>query len=74
MSVGLNVLEYADGTGEVDRVGTGGVKEEAGMRRGLAWDGGGADVSCATGLETVLARPREKTSPGRGGRDDEGKA
>jgi len=74
VSVGLNVLEYVDGAGEVDRVGTGGVMEETGKRPGLTCDGGGADVSGATGLDTVLARPREKTNPGRDGRDDEGVA
>ena len=61
------MLEYVDGTGEVDRVGTGGVTA---MRRGLARIDEGA-VSGATGLDTVLARPREKTSPGFDGRDDE---
>jgi len=71
VSVPLNVLEYVDGAGEVDRVGTSGVTEETGMRRGLTCDGGGADVSGGTGLDNVLARPREKTIPGRDGRDDE---
>ena len=64
------MLEYVDGTGEIDRVGTGGVAEETATRRGLTCSGGGA-VSGATGLDTVLALPREKTNPGFDGRDDE---
>lgn len=71
MSVGVNVLEYVDGAGEVDRIGTGGVMEETGTRPGLTCDGGRANVSGAIGLDTVLARPREKTIPGRDGRDDD---
>lgn len=46
------------------------VTEETVTRRGLTCGGVGA-VSGAMGLDTVLARPREKTNPGLNGRDDE---
>jgi hypothetical protein len=72
-SVGLNVLEYIDGSGDVDRVGTGEVVEayvEPLTEPGLTGGGGRMEVSGVAVWDTVLERPREK-SPGREGREDE---
>lgn len=64
------MLEYIDGSGDVDRVGTGEVAE-AYMEPGLTGGGGGVDmeVSGTTVCDTVLERPREK-SPGREGLEE----
>jgi hypothetical protein len=74
-SVGFSVLEYMDGDGEVDRrVGAGDVAEvcmNPGTEPGLTCSGGGRVVSGLAKLDTVLARPRVKTSPGREGRDED---
>lgn len=72
-SDGLSVLEYIDGSGDVDRVGTGDVVEaydEPIIEPGLRGGGGGAEVSGAGVCDTVLERPREKIS-GREGRDED---
>jgi hypothetical protein len=69
------VLEYIDGSGDIDRVGTGEVAEayvEPGTEPGLTGGGGGIVVSGIV-CDTVLERPREK-SPGREGREEEGVA
>lgn len=71
-SVGLNVLEYIDGSGDIDRVGTGEVAEayvEPTTEFGLTGGGGGIVVSGIV-CDTVLERAREK-SPGREGREEE---
>lgn len=72
-SIGLCVLEYIDGSGDIDRVGTGDVGEgydgprtEVGLRGG----GGGMEVSGTGVCDTVLERPREKMN-GREGRDED---
>jgi hypothetical protein len=73
MSVGLNVLEYIDGSGDVDRAVTGEVAEayaEPITEPGLTGGGGGMEVSRIAVCDMVLERPREK-SPGRGGREVE---
>lgn len=64
------MLEYTDGSGDIDRVGTGEVAE-AYMEPGLTGGGGGMEmeVSGAVVCDTVLERPREK-SPGREGREE----
>ncbi len=70
-SVRLSVLEYMDGSGDVDRVGTGDVVEaydEPRTEPGLRGGGGGIEVSGTGVCDSVLERPREK-SPGREGRD-----
>jgi hypothetical protein len=72
-SVGLSVLEYIDGSGDVDRVGTGDVVEEYDEPRtelGLRGGGGGTEVSGTGVCDTVLERPREKIN-GREGRDED---
>jgi hypothetical protein len=72
-SVGLNVLEYIDGSGDIDRVGTGEVAEayeEPAIEPGLTGGGGGIVVSVITVCDTVLERPREK-SPAREGREED---
>jgi len=66
------MLEYIDGSGDVDRVGPGEVAEayvdpELGLRGG----GGGTEVSEVAVCDTVLERPREKISPGRDGREED---
>lgn len=71
-SVGLNV-EYIDGLGDVDRVGTGDVAEgydEPRAEPGLSGGGGGTEVSGTGVCDTVLERPREKIN-GREGRNEE---
>lgn len=71
-SVGLSVLEYIDGSGDVDRVGTGdvvdaydGPRTEPGLRGG----GGGTEVSGTGVCDTVLERPRKIN--GREGRNED---
>jgi hypothetical protein len=74
MSTGLIVLEYTDGSGEVDRVGAGEAAEarvEPTTELGLRGGGGGIEVSGVAVCDTVLERPREKISPGRDGREEE---
>jgi len=41
---------------------------------GLRGGGGGIEVSGVAVCDTVLERPREKISPGRDGREEEGAA
>ena len=70
--MGLNV-EYIDGLGDVDRVGTGDVAEgydEPRAEPGLSGGGGGTEVSGTGVCDTVLERPREKIN-GREGRNEE---
>jgi hypothetical protein len=77
MSTGLIVLEYMDGSGEVDRVGAGEAAEvrvEPTTELGLRGGGGGIEVSGVAVCDTVLERPREKISPGRDGREEEEEA
>ena len=72
-SVGLKVLEYIDGSGDVDRVGTGDVVEandEPRSEPGLRGGGGGTGVSGTGVCDTVLERPREKIN-GREGRNED---
>ena len=72
-SVGLSVLEYIDGSGDVDRVGAGDVVEaydEPRTEPGLRGGGGGTEVSWTGVCDTVLDRPREKIN-GRGGRNED---
>jgi hypothetical protein len=67
------VLEYIDGSGDIDRVGTGEVAEayeEPAIEPGLTGGGGGIVVSVITVCDTVLERPREK-SPAREGREED---
>ena len=71
-SVGLNVLEYIDGSGDVDRVGPGEVAEAyVEPDLGLKGGSGGTEVSVVAVCDTVLERPREKISPGRDGREED---
>ena len=65
------MLEYIDGSGDVDRVGTGEAAEayvepKLGLRGGCR----GMEVSGVAVCDTVLERPREK-SPGRDGREED---
>lgn len=71
----LIVLEYRDGSGDVDRVGAGEAAEarvEPTTELGLRGGGGGIEVSGVAVCDTVLERPREKMSPGSDGREEEG--
>jgi hypothetical protein len=71
-SVGLSVLEYIDGSGDVDRV-TGDAVEaydEPTTELGLRGGGGGTEVSWTGVCDTVLDRPREKIN-GREGRNED---
>lgn len=75
-SVGLNMLEYIDGSGDVDRVGPGEVADayvepELGLRGGGGGRGRGIEVSGVAVCDTVRERPREN-SPGRDGREEDG--
>lgn len=63
------MLEYTDGTGDIDRVWTGEVAE-AYMEPGLTGGGGGMEVSRIGVCDTVLERPREKML-GREGREED---
>lgn len=66
------MLEYIDGSGDVDRVGPGEVAEAYVERElGLRGGGGGIEVSGVAVCDTVLERPREKISPGRDGREED---
>jgi hypothetical protein len=72
-SDGLSVLEYIDGSGDVDRVGTGDVGDaydEPRTEVGLRGGGGGTEVSGTGVCDTVLERPRVKID-GREGRNEE---
>lgn len=73
-SVGLNMLEYTDGAGDVDLGGTDDVAEvymEPNTALGLTGGGGGMEVSELAVCDTVLERPREKIRPGREGREED---
>jgi len=73
-SVGLNVLEYIDGSGDVERVGAGEAAEanvEPTTEPGLRGGGWGIMVSGVAVCDMVLERPREKISPGREGREED---
>lgn len=74
-SIGLCVLEYIDGSGDIDRVGAGDVGEaydEPRTELGLRGGGGGTatEVFGSGVCDTVLERPREKMN-GREGRDED---
>jgi hypothetical protein len=63
------VLEYIDGTGDVDRGEVAEAYAEPITELGLT-GGGGMEVSRIAVCDTVLERPRAK-SPGREGREEE---